>query len=392
VDDPAPPGERTSRRRSLGTPRPTLAAIAERLGVSLATVSNAFNRPERLSAELRARILATADQLGYSGPDPVARSLRRGRAGAVAVLVAERPTYAFSDPAGVALLDGLAEVLGSRESGLLILSGDGSGGGPSPQAVAGAAVDAFVLYCLADDDPCLDTLARRRLPVVCIEGPPFPRASTVALDDDAASALLTEHLLGLGHREFAIVTMECRPDGGHGPLTLDRSRAITYGPTRRRLDGCLRALAAAGIDPDGVPRFESAHNDAALGREAAHMLLTSGGRGRPTALVCQSDILALGALAACAELGLDVPGDVSIVGFDDIAAAALADPPLTTARQPLREKGMAAGRLVAAGLDGRRARRITLPVDLVLRGSTGPAPSPTPTPTPSTTARRRRTH
>jgi DNA-binding LacI/PurR family transcriptional regulator len=376
VDDGALPNARTPRRRALGSSRPTLAAIAERLGVSRATVSNAFNRPERLSADLRARILATADELGYSGPDPVARSLRRGRAGAVAVLVAERPTYAFSDPAGVALLDGLAEVLGSRESGLLILSGDGSGGGPSAQAVAGAAVDAFVLYCLADDDPCLDTLSRRRLPVVCVEGPSFPGASTVTLDDEAASAHLIEHLLELGHRTFAVVTMECRPDGGHGPLSHDRSAAITYGPTRRRLDGCLRALAAAGLDPAGVPRFESAHNDPILGAEAARWLLAGGdGRPRPTALVCQSDILALGALAACADLGLDVPGDVSIVGFDDIAAAALADPPLTTARQPLREKGMAAGRLVAAGLDGRRPRRITLPVDVVVRGSTGRAPT-----------------
>jgi DNA-binding LacI/PurR family transcriptional regulator len=367
--------ERPPRRRALETRRPTLAAIAERLGVSRATVSNAFNRPERLSTDLRARILATADELGYSGPDPVARSLRRGRAGAVAVLVAERPTYAFSDPAGVALLDGLAEALGSRESGLLILSGDGSGGGPSAQAVAGAAVDAFVLYCLADDDPCLDTLARRRLPVVCVEGPPFPGASTVALDDETASAHLTEHLLELGHRTFGVVTMECRPDGGHGPLTRARAAAITYGPTRRRLEGCLRALGAAGIEAHAVPLYECGHNDPALGAEAARALLVGvDGGPRPTAIVCQSDILALGAIAACTELGLAVPGDVSVVGFDDIPAAAVADPPLTTARQPLREKGIAAGRLVAAGLDGRRARRITLPVEVVPRGSTGPAP------------------
>jgi DNA-binding LacI/PurR family transcriptional regulator len=341
--------------------------------VSRATVSNAFNRPEHLSAALRARILATADELGYSGPDPVARNLRRGRAGAIGVLVAERPTYAFSDPAGVALLDGLAEVLGSRDTGLLVLSGDGSGGGPSPRAVADAAADAYVLYGLADDDPCLDTLARRRRPVVCVEGPRFPGASFVAIDDAAASARLTEHLLALGHRRFGVLTMEIRPDGGCGPLSAERAATVSYGSTGRRLDGVRGALAAAGLAPDDVPLHECAHNDPAVGEAAAAEVLTRG-PVRPTALVCQSDQIAVGALRACARLGLRVPADVSVVGFDDIAAAAATDPPLTTVRQPLREKGVTAGKLVAARLDGARPRRVTLALEVVERASTGPPP------------------
>jgi DNA-binding LacI/PurR family transcriptional regulator len=348
-----------------------MASIAERVGVSRATVSNAFNRPEHLSAALRQRILAAADELGYSGPDPVARSLRSGLAGAIGVLVAERPTYAFSDPAGVALLDGLAEVLGSRDTGLLVLSGDGSGGGPSPRAVAGAAADAFVLYGLADDDPCLDTLARRRRPVVCVEGPRFPGASHVAIDDAKATAHLTEHLLGLGHRRFAVLSLEVRPDGQGGPLSPERAATVSYGSTGRRLQGFFGALAAAGLDPDDAPMHECAHNDPAVGETAAAEVLTRG-PAQPTALVCQSDQLAIGALRACARLGLAVPADVSVVGFDDIAAAAITDPPLTTVRQPLREKGASAGRLVTERLDGARPRRVTLALELVERASTGP--------------------
>src|SRR6478736_826260 len=122
--------------------RPTLSDLAAAAGVSRTTASNAFNRPERMSATRRQEILALAERMGYAGPDPTAANLRRGRIGAIGVLI----------------LDGLAEAVGETGSALLLLAGDGSGGGPSPAAVMSAAVDGFVLYCIARDDPALPAL------------------------------------------------------------------------------------------------------------------------------------------------------------------------------------------------------------------------------------------
>ena len=137
---------KSSRRRA------TVKEVAAEVGVSAATVSNAYNRPDQLSPELRERVFAAARKLGYAGPDPVARGLRRGRSGAVGVLYADRLSYAFADPAAVMFLEGVSEAAEEAALGLLLV--------PAPlreardQASVGeAAVDGFVIYCLAEDDP-----------------------------------------------------------------------------------------------------------------------------------------------------------------------------------------------------------------------------------------------
>ena len=354
--------------------RPTLADVAAAASVSRATASNAFNRPDRLSAARRTEILAIADSLGYGGPDPAAAGLRRGRTGAVGVVIPERLTYAFSDPATVLILDGLAEVLSGRNLGLLLLAGDGSGGGPTADIVMSAAVDAFVCYCTARDDPALEALRRRRLPMVFIDESPLPSTVAVDLDEETGTGALSEHLLALGHRRFGVVTLECRSDGRGGPVSRERRASITYSVTKRRLEATLGPLASAGIDPWSVPVYESPHNTPTHGAAAAAWLL--GQDPRPTAIVCQSDVLAIGALDAARDLGLRVPCDVAIAGFDDIEAASRTDPPLTTVRQPLRERGRLAGELLLAALDGKRPRRVRLPSELVVRESTGPTVRP----------------
>ena len=353
--------------------RPTLADIASAAGVSRASASNAFNRPGRLSAAKRDEILAIAESLGYAGPDPAAAGLRRGRTGAVGVVIPERLTYAFSDPASVLILDGLAEVLSGVKSSLLLLAGDGSGGGPSPEAVMSAAVDAFVCYCIARDDPALDVLRRRRLPMVFIDESPLAGTFAVDLDEETGSRQLTEHLIALGHRRFGIITLECRSDGQGGPLSPERRAAISYSVTKRRLEAVLGALDAAGIPASDVPVYEAPHNISAEGAAGATWLLEPD--RAPTAVIAQSDVLAIGALDAAQARGLSVPDDVSIAGFDDIDAASRTAPPLTTIRQPLRERGRLAGELLLAALDGKRPRRVRLPSELVARQSTGAPPS-----------------
>src|SRR5918911_961499 len=140
--------------------RVTISDVASALGVAVSTVSNAYNRPDQLSAQLRERILTAAAELGYPGPDPVARGLRRQRAGAAGMLFAERLSYAFSDPAAVQVLDGIASALEPAGLGLLLVPGRAD----DPTTVQRAMVDGFILYSMVEDNPLLGAALRRRLP------------------------------------------------------------------------------------------------------------------------------------------------------------------------------------------------------------------------------------
>ena len=140
-------------------PRVTLATVAEALGVSAMTVSNAYNRPEKLSPELRERILAKADELGYAGPNALARSLRRGRTGVLGVVLGEALAHSFEDPATIDFLRGLAD------AGIPLHLVPATGGEKDAGLVLDAAVDAFILYALPDGHPLVDAVVRRRLPV-----------------------------------------------------------------------------------------------------------------------------------------------------------------------------------------------------------------------------------
>lgn len=353
--------------------RPTLETIARQLDVSRATVSNAYNRPDQLSSALRQRILATAAELGYPGPDPAARGLRRGRAGAVGVLIWDRLSYAFTDPAAVVTLDGLASALEGDGTGLLLLPGV-EGGGPPPDLVRNAVVDGFVSYALAADDPGLAAARARALPLVLVDHPARRGEVAVTVDDAGGAAAVGEHLLALGHRHIAAVSFELGLDRRSGPADPARVAASTFVAPRERLVALARAFERAGAGAGAAaafPIWECAHNGRPDGREAATALLA--GDPRPTAIVALSDELALGVLDAAADAGLDVPGNLSVTGFDDTPVAVLARPPLTTVRQPLHRKGEVAGRRLLDLVAGRRPARVRrLPTELVARGSTGP--------------------
>jgi DNA-binding LacI/PurR family transcriptional regulator len=356
--------------RSDSRDRPTLETIARHLGVSRATVSNAYNRPDQLSSALRDRVLAAAAELGYPGPDPAARGLRRGRAGAVGVLICDRLSYAFTDPAAVVTLDGLASALEGEGAGLLLLPGVEGGGSP-PDLVRNAVVDGFITYGLAADDPGLEAARARSLPLVLVDHPARRGEVAVTVDDAGGAAAVAEHLLALGHRHIAAVSFELGLDRRSGPADPARVAASTFVAPRERLVALAGALDRAGTGAASLPVWECVHNGRHDGREAATALLA--GEPRPTAIVALSDELALGVLDAAADAGLDVPGDLSVTGFDDTPAAALGRPPLTTIRQPLHRKGEVAGRTLVELVAGRRPSRVRrLPTELVVRGTTGP--------------------
>src|SRR5215211_5306296 len=156
-----------------GGNRVTLTRIARELGVSAMTVSNAYNHPDRLSEALRERIFETAGRLGYQGPDPVGRSLRRQRTDVVGVLYSNPLSYAFDDPAAVSFLGGLSSVTEEAELGLLLVPATGGGASSErdPRAAAQAAVDGFVIYSMSDEEPLLVAALERRLPAVVVDQP-----------------------------------------------------------------------------------------------------------------------------------------------------------------------------------------------------------------------------
>ena len=344
--------------------RPTLKDLARTLGVSLATVSNAYNRPDQLSEALRTRILETARSLGYSGPDPLASGLRRGRAGAIGLLYGDPLSYAFADPAAALFLQGLAGAVEATGLNLLLLPAPSD-----PQAVAGAAVDGLVVYSLPEDSLSMQAALARGLPAVLVDQRRREGLACVSVEDVSGARQAAGHLLALGHRRLAVLSLDLAIPRRRGRVTPARLRAARFQPPLDRLQGYREALRASGLPWSGLPVLEALENSTEEGERLARRLLEA--PKRPSAILAMSDRLALGVLRAAAALGLMVPRDLSVVGFDDIPAAGAVG--LTTVRQPTVEKGRLTGELLlellAGGSPGSPA---PLATELVVRSSSAP--------------------
>jgi DNA-binding LacI/PurR family transcriptional regulator len=353
-----------------GKRRVTMTRVAEELGVSAMTVSNAYNRPERLSTALRERIFETARRLGYPGPNPLGRGLRRGRAGALGVIYDNLLSYAFEDQAAVSFLRGVSAVAEEESLGLTLVPGSPRGKRDA-SAIGRTLVDGFVIYSVADGDPVLEAALERGLPAVTVDQPRVEGVPFVGIDDDVAARAAAEHLVELGHRRYAVVSFGLAPDWRAGIANLERQRSSSYRVSRSRLEGFAAALARrGGVSWSEVPVYECPSSSKALGRDAAGAVLSRA--PRPTAVLAASDELALGVIEAARERGLSVPGDLSVVGFDDVPEATTATPALTTVSQDHAEKGLLAGRLLAALLRGEEATGpYLLPARLIVRDSTG---------------------
>ena len=348
------PGDETQRVR--------LRDVAARAGVSVGSASHAFGRPELVSADVRERVLAAAKELGYGGPDPSARRLRLGRAGALGLIFSERLEYQFTDPAALAFFGGLANAMQDTHLGLLLLP-DSRYRDAAASTVHAAAVDGFVIYSAVRNDPRVEAALSRNVPVVTVDQPRDAPTPFIGIDDRAAARSAAEYLRQLGHDRVGVLSFVS---------TLDDERQLTVDLSVERLEGYKNGLGPAW-DESALRRVR--RNSAEHARRAALDLLD--GDKPPTAILAMSDILALGALQAAAERGLTVPGDLSVVGFDDSAVAALATPPLTTVAQPQEQKGRLAAQWLLEAIElGRvtrtRHRREILETKLVVRDSTGP--------------------
>src|SRR5918999_683301 len=326
--------------------KPGVVAVARAAGVSASTVSNAFNRPERLSPALPERVLRTAAELGYGGPDPFARSLRSGRAGAIGIVFRKPLAEAFDDPATARLLRGVSDVTDPQQLAIVLVPGLPDEAPSVAPAVRNAAVDGLIVYSIPGDDPLVAATRQRRVPTVIVDSPVLedvPEVGFVGIDDRAAAETAVGHLLELGHRRLAILSLGLSASAHPGPAGLDVQAQATASVPKARLEGSARAMAAARLDWSAVPVEQSPRNSVDSGRARAHALLDRA--PDVTALFAFSDPLALGARLAARERGLSVPADLSIVGFDDTAPASEG---LTSVHQPLRDKGrIAAERLLS---------------------------------------------
>jgi DNA-binding LacI/PurR family transcriptional regulator len=349
--------------------RPTLQTVADALGVSRSTVSNAYSRPDQLSPQLREKILETAKKLGYAGPDPMGRSLRRGRAGAIAVLLAPTVSYAFTDPYAVQFMKGLAETAERHETGVLLvpLKDDDE---DALATVQSASVDGFCVYCVPGWFRAIKAAWARGLPIVnsSYEGEDDADTMFVGIDEAAATRALGQHLITLGHRRVAVIGTQL--DNGQlvGPVTLEKPDDLESYVSRERLRGYRDAFAEAGVAWSDMLTINAAGNSRHEGEEAAANALDRA--PRPTAVIALTDVLALGVLDALAKRRLRAGHDVSVAGFDDIPDAASNQ--LTTVRQSATERGRVAAELLLDPPSDPASRHVVLPAELIVRASTGP--------------------
>ncbi|MGB7819498.1 MAG: substrate-binding domain-containing protein, partial [Ornithinibacter sp.] len=345
-------------RRQTPSRRPTLRDVADRAGVSTSTASLVFSGKGPVATSTAERVRGAAQDLGYAGPDPLASSLRHGRSGTVAVLVEGPLRYAFRDAFALAILDGLAEQLDAADRTMLLVAQPSDDPDRAIAQLATQAVDAAVFPLCGDrDNPVVGPLAARGVPMVGSGAPVDPRVVQVLTDEHAAIGLTTDHVLGLGHTRVAHLSMPLRPGAPTGWVGDAETRSSVYPDAAGRLAGFRDR-----VGPDAAV-VQAGDLSVEEGEAAGWLLLDVPAERRPTAIVAQSDVLAAGAVRAAEALGLRVPEDLSVTGFDGVTLPWL-DHDLTTVVQPGREKGARMGRLVRLLLDGASPADEPFPVTL----------------------------
>jgi alanine racemase len=343
------------------TQRPRIADVAREAGVSKTAVSFAFNSPDRLAPETAERIREIADQLGYT-PHPVARMLTQRQTMTIGVLTPQALSVIFSNPFFGAFSEGVA--LAAEEHGYALhfispLQGS------LVRAMTRATVDGVVAIGLSESHPEVEQIRRAGLPIVLVDSAALPEHGSVEIDDVGGAQAAAAYIASLGHRDILVLGVEPPAPGGLEP----------DGVTNRRLRGYREAFAAVGVEI-GDDRFLVGPATIDGGIAATDRALDNG--LRPTAILAMSDAMAIGAMRALRERRFDVPGDVSVVGFDDIDLAPHVDPPLTTVHQPIRRKGEEAVRALLTVVERRgpaKPEHRRLETRLIVRGSTGPVPA-----------------
>lgn len=332
----------------------TLRDVAEHVGLSVSAVSQALHDSPRIGVDTKARVRQAADELGYV-TNNAARALRARRADAVALIVPNTSQHVFGHSYFMHVLTGVAEVANSRDAQLIISTNadERHGKAAYDRVMRSGSVDGAIVTSAAVDDEGIHQLVRSGLPVVLLGGfPEIPQAVSVGVDDVAASFAATRHLIRQhGRRDVVHIS---------GPL--DHQASVD------RRDGFLAAARRYGANAAVV----EGQFDELSGEEAASSLLPD---GPVDGIVAANDEMALGAIRRLAEAGIDVPNQVSVVGFDDFGLARVTTPTITTVRVPAEEMARRATDLLFDVIAGARFTgpdaHAVLPTELVVRQSCG---------------------
>ena len=335
---------------------PSMKDVAARAGVALGTVSNVLNRPEMVSERTRRRVLDAIAELGFVRNES-ARQLRGGTSRTLAYVVLDTRNPFFTDVAA-----GAQRV--ADEAGLALFLCDGGEDRARQHhyldLLEQQRVEGILITPVQEDDPRIAALAGRGTPVVVVDRGAGPDQCSVSVDDVLGGDLAVSHLLDTGHRRIAFVG---------GPRTI--------GQVADRISGARQALVRAGADAESLTVLETDRLDVAEGRRAGQRLAGLPAARRPTAAFCANDMLALGLLQQAVRLGLRVPDDLAIVGYDDIEFAAAAAVPLTSVAQPRQLLGRTAAELLldeARNPGGHVHQRRVFEPELVVRESTRTRP------------------
>lgn len=337
--------------------RPTSTEVARRAGVSRSTVSFVLNDVTDISISpaTRERVLDAARDLGYV-PSAAARTLASGVSRTIGLVIghAEHIRVDAFIPQALYSLNEICREQGYRV--LVEAVEDVSDPEAYRELVLAKQIDGLVVLNPRSDDNRLPEFISEGFPVAVIGRVDHPNARWVDIDNVGAAREATDHLAGQGRRRIAHIA--------YGPAL--------YESVRARVSGYRNALAEHGLDFD-PDMLEYANFSADSGLEAMRRILD---RAQPDALFCGNDMVAFGALRALADAGLNVPGDVAVVGFDDVPIAAFANPALSTIRMPAAEMGRWAGRLLLDKIQGLEPAKphICLEAELVVRESSCPKP------------------
>lgn len=326
----------------------TIYDVAREAGVSISTVSLALNRPQRVSAITRERVLAVVERLGFVPKESAVARARRG-VGRIGVLA---PFTSYSSY--TRRLQGVLEGLRDTSIDVVVYDHESAASALNPLLESlplNRHLDGIIVMGLPLEDTTAQRLLDSQLPAVLVDSPGHQLANIV-IDYDEAGALVGRHLISKGHRRFAFVH-ERQVNTEH----------VLQG--NLRYNGLLRALAEAGCTEEDIEDIEVA-NGVNGGRDAAARFAA----GPATAAFCHHDALAAGLLTQLRADGVDVPTEKAVIGFDDGEIAEVLD--LTTVRQPFEESGRVAARIMRDALDGDRppVQTVSLPVELIERAST----------------------
>lgn len=334
--------------------RPTLDDVARAAGVSTATVSRCLNAPERVIAPTRERVMAAVTALGYT-PDFGGRALASRRTNTVGAIIPTMENAIFARG-----LQSFQEALSKAGKTLLVASSsyDPARERAQMEALIGRGADGLLLIGSARPESSVEYLRRRGVPYVGAWNlGPESEGFFVGFDNAAAASELTAKVIAQGHRRIAMI-------GGISEMN-DRAAA--------RIAGVRTAVDTANLDGGLIDVIEApyAFHD---GAEAFARLMEAS--PRPTAVICGNDVLAIGAMQRAREMGLSVPEDISITGFDDIDISEMVNPGLTTVRVPHRRMGEAAAEMLLKLINKEPVeRQIEISTSIIERGTLGPPPS-----------------